>query len=106
MPSKTRVVIHLPNPNPTVELPQRLAETPQRIIKAGPHGVSSISLLEAGIVSALNNVAMLRKLGAHIETERGSAIGRHGQSHPGTAHYFCKGWIEAKPVDWDMVARK
>ena len=56
MPSKTGVVIHLPDPNPTVELPQGSAETLQRIIKAGPHGVGSISLLEAGIVSALQNI--------------------------------------------------
>lgn len=106
MSKRKSVEITLPNMRPTVELPQGLAETLQPIITAGPQGVSSISLLEAGTISARNNIAMLRKLGARIETERYSAVDRHGQSHPGTAHYFYKGWTEPKLADRDMVARK
>ena len=92
MSKRKAVEVALPNTRPTVELPQGLAETLQRIITVEPYGVSSISLLEAGIISARNNVAMLRKLGARIETERSSALDRHGKIHPGTAHYFYKGW--------------
>lgn len=94
MRKKTRVVIHLPNPKPTVELLPTLADSLRLIIATGAVGTSSLKLLEAGLISAHNNVSELRKHGAIIHSERKFAPNWRGKDRHGIAHYIYKGWID------------
>jgi hypothetical protein len=101
MPKKTRVIIHLPNPKPTVELSPTLADSLRQIIASGAAGVSSLELLEAGLISAHNNVSKLRKYGAIIHSERRFVPNWRGKDRHGIAHYIYKGWIDHRIVERD-----
>jgi hypothetical protein len=92
MPNSKLVEVALPNLKPTVLLPLGLAKTLEHIIALGPQGVASIELIEAGLISAKNNVVRLRKLGARIHTSRTFAEDQHGNRHPSVAYYSYEGW--------------
>lgn len=99
MPKKRSIRVDLPNLHPYVDLPATQAETLTLIIAAGPVGISSLELRDAGLVSIHNHLGELRALGAVFHTETKS-VNWKGRDHPRIGHYTYQGWTTAK---WPLV---
>lgn len=98
MPNRMLTPVNLPHLTPEVLLPNRLADTLQRIMDGGDEGTTSIELIEAGLFSARNNVSQLRKCGAMIKTKRNHGFDRHGEHYTGIAYYIYLGWHYDLPL--------
>ncbi|WP_299769712.1 helix-turn-helix domain-containing protein [uncultured Pseudoteredinibacter sp.] len=84
--------VNLPNMKPNVELPEQQAYTLEIIMSGGESSVSSLALIEGGILNPPNVISKLRKHGAIIKTKRMSAIDAQGRRRSGIAHYTYLGW--------------
>ena len=95
MPKPEKITVELPNMMRSVELPPSLALTIQLIIFWSDRGgVSTLQLIEAGVMSVHKSVCLLRKAGAIIHTDLKDVENAFSlSSHKGVAHYTYKGWV-------------
>lgn len=75
------------------ELQPKLAKV-VKILNSRPLAwVTTLDLVEKGIMNPAAAICALKKLGAHIETIRADAKTSSGNVYPRVAHYRFVGWV-------------
>ena len=92
MSKKRRTTVILPNPVPSVELPNHLATPLKHLLQAGPRGANTFELQAKGITSPSKAVSRLIDCGAIIDSKSGPAIGPEGTTHNKIATYIYRSW--------------
>jgi len=99
---------HSPQPL-TTEIPYdtlspALRKTLQLIADAGPNGINTLELLQAGCLACANHVYTLRERGAAIRTKKENATDAHGNVHPRVARYILDGWSLTEEANQEVAA--